>query len=187
MTQTNGVDVGPDGAVDEIDAPPQRAALAASPLAQTCLGLAAAAFGVVAFVECSGLKMFGDHGVPGPGFFPASLSVALILLGLLQAAVSVVRGLRRGRGPTGRMRSVGTGYLRAGAVWAGLMVSIPLMTLIGFVPATILLIAYLVFVVERTRGVKGILVAVAVPIAVSALFVFLLGVDLPTSTLFEGI
>ena len=61
------------------------------------------------------------------------------------------------------------------------------MGLIGFVPATILLITYLVLMIERIRGLKTVLVIVAVPVLAYLLFVFVLGVDLPTSPLFEGI
>ena len=60
------------------------------------------------------------------------------------------------------------------------------MPLIGFVPAIVLLLAYLVFGLERIKGIKAVVVVVAVPIVAYALFVFVLGVDLPTSILFEG-
>ena len=61
------------------------------------------------------------------------------------------------------------------------------MGLIGFVPATILLIAYLVLLIERVRGLKTVVVIVAVPVIAYALFVFVLGVELPTAAFFEGV
>jgi putative tricarboxylic transport membrane protein len=160
--------------------------LATAPVAQGGLGLVAAAFGAVSLLDASGLKMFGDHGVPGPGFFPTSMSVAVVALGLLLTTVSVVRAVRAGRAPTGELHEVVRELLRAATVWIGFAISIPLMTLIGFVPATVLLIAYLVVAVERVRGLKAIAVIIAVPVVAYLLFVFVLGVELPTSTLFEG-
>jgi putative tricarboxylic transport membrane protein len=171
----------PDSAADE------KSALATSPVAQAGLGVVAAGFGVVALLDASDLDMFGDKGVPGPGFAPVSLAIAVIALGLVLVVVSVVRGIRHGLGPAGQMAGVGRQLLRAASVWIGFLVSIPLMPLIGFVPATVLLIAYLVLVVERIRNLKAIVVIVAVPVVAYALFVFVLGVELPTSVLFEGI
>jgi hypothetical protein len=77
--------------------------------------------------------------------------------------------------------------LRAGSVWVGLTASIALMVFIGFVPAAIVLIAYLVLVVERVRGLKAVLAIVAIPVVAYLLFVLVLGVELPTSELFEGV
>jgi hypothetical protein len=110
----------------------------------------------------------------------------VIALGLLLTVVSVLRRLRHGRGPVGQMHGVGAELLRAAGVWLGFLIGVALMPLIGFVPATIVLIAYLVFGVERIKGIKAVLVIVAVPLVAYALFVFVLGVELPTSALFEG-
>jgi tripartite tricarboxylate transporter TctB family protein len=164
----------------------EHSALATSPLAQAALGVAAAVLGVVALIDASGLKMFGKHGVPGPGLFPTALSIVVSALGLALVVVSAVRRVRDGRAPVGQLAGVGRELRRAGGVWVGLLASIALMGLIGFVPATILLIAYLVLVVERIRNWKAAVVIVAVPVVAYALFVFVLGVDLPTSALFEG-
>jgi len=186
MTQTDSVNTGPTAAVEESEAIPDHSVLSTSPVAQAGLGAVAAAFGVIALIDASGLDVFGKKGVPGPGFFPVSLSVAVIALGLLLTAVSVLRGLRHGRGPAGQMHGVGAELLRAAGVWLGFLIGVALMPLIGFVPATIVLIAYLVFGVERIKGIKAVLVIVAVPLVAYALFVFVLGVELPASTLFEG-
>jgi Tripartite tricarboxylate transporter TctB family len=191
MTRADSVPVAHDdqGAVvdDHEPAAPERSVLAKSPGAQAILGVVAAGFGAVALIDASGLPMFGKHGVPGPGMFPTALSVAVVALGLALAVVSVVRRIRNGRAPAGQLKGAGTEFLRAGSVWVGLTASIPLMGLIGFVPATILLIAYLVLLIERVRGLKTVMVIVAVPVIAYALFVFVLGVELPTSAFFEGV
>ncbi|OBF34251.1 hypothetical protein A5724_17030 [Mycobacterium sp. ACS1612] len=189
MTQTNsGVESPPADSPPEEHDPPEseRSVLATAPLAQAALGLAATAVGVVAFINASGLPMFGKHGVPGPGMFPTALSVAVLGLGLALVATSIVRRIRQGPAPAGQLAGVGRQFLRAGSVWLGLTVSIPLMNLFGFVPATILLIAYLILVIERIRSMKAVLVIVLVPVLAYALFVLVLGVELPTSALFEG-
>jgi hypothetical protein len=186
MTQTDSVNTGPAAAVEEPESVAEHSVLSTSPVAQAGLGVVAAAFGVVALIDASDLDMFGKKGVPGPGFFPISLSVAVVALGLLLVAVSVLRGARHGRGPAGQMHGVGAELLRAAGVWLGFLIGVALMPLIGFIPATALLIAYLVFGVERIKGVKAVLVIIAVPLVAYALFVFVLGVELPASTLFEG-
>ena len=165
----------------------EHSVLATSPLAQAALGIVVAGFGVAALIDASGLPMFGKHGVPGPGMFPAALSIAVAALGLALVVVSIVRRVRRGRGPAGELRGVGPELLRAGSVWVGLTASIALMAFIGFVPAAIVLIAYLVLVVERVRGLKAVLAIVAIPVVAYLLFVLVLGVELPTSELFEGV
>jgi tripartite tricarboxylate transporter TctB family protein len=186
MTQTDSVNTGPAAAVEEPESAAERSVLSTSPVAQAGLGVVAAAFGVIALIDASGLDMFGKKGVPGPGFFPISLSVAIIGLGLLLTVVSVLRGLRHGRGPADQMHGLRAELLRAAGVWLGFLIGVALMPLIGFVPANIVLIAYLVFGVERIRGIKAVLVIIAVPLVAYALFVFVLGVELPTSILFEG-
>lgn len=179
---------GAETAIDDHDATAhEQSALATSPIAQAALGIVAAGFGVVALVDASGLAMFGKHGVPGPGMFPTALSTAVVALGLALVVVSAVRRFRHGRGTAGEMAGVGRQLMRAGSVWVGLTASLPLMGLIGFVPATVLLIAYLVLVIERVRGLKAALVIVTVPVLAYLLFVFVLGVELPTSVLFEGL
>jgi hypothetical protein len=186
MTQTDSVNTDPAPTVEEPEPGRRHSALSTSPIAQAGLGAAAAAFGVIALVDASGLAVFGKKGVPGPGFFPIALSIALVALGLLLVTVSVLRGLRNGLGHAGQMQGVGAELLRAAGVWLGFLIGCALMPLIGFVPAAVLLVAYLVFGLERIRGIKAVVVVIAVPIVAYALFVFVLGVELPTSILFEG-
>ena len=153
-------------------------------VANLVLGLVVAAVGVVAFFEASDLDMFGEHGVPGPGFLPILLAAALLVLGLLLAALTLARW--RAPAPQGETedRFEVRGLVRAARVWIGFLVSIPVMSLIGFIPAMVILVAYLVFAVERITGIKPVLASILVPAAIYAVFAFLLGVDLPASSLF---
>lgn len=152
-------------------------------VANLVLGLAVAAVGVVALAGAADLDMFGDHRVPGPGFLPILLAGALLLLGLLLAALTLVRWRVRPAGEEDRAFEA-RGLVRAGRVWIGFLVSIPLMALIGFVPAMVILVAYLIFAVERITGVRPVLAAILIPAAIYAIFAFLLGVDLPAASLF---
>jgi hypothetical protein len=185
MSQTEHTQIETDSAAIEPEAE-EKSALRTSPVAQAGLGAVAVAFGVIALIDAATLDMFGKKGVPGPGFFPVSLSIAVIALGAALVAVSVLRRMQHGRGPAGQLAGERHQLLRAAGVWLGFLIGIALMPLIGFVPATILLIAYLVFGVERIRGLKAVLVIVTVPLAAYALFVFVLGVELPASSLFES-
>jgi putative tricarboxylic transport membrane protein len=151
------------------------------------LGLLVTALGAFALAEGSDLDVFGEHGVPGPGFFPILISGALVVLGIMLTASSLVRQPVPSTGsgtdePAGRfdLREM----LRVGRVWIGFTISVPLLVLVGFIPAMALLVAYLLFSVERIRGFRAVLAIILTPALVYAVFAYLLGVDLPTGLLF---
>src|ERR1700755_3028882 len=52
-------------------------------------GLVTAVVGAAATWDARKLTMFGDHNVPGAGFFPKILAGLLIVLGLLLAAMAL--------------------------------------------------------------------------------------------------
>lgn len=163
------------------------------------IGAVVTAVGVAAFATALQMSFF-SRGIPGPGFFPTLLSAALGVLGL----VLVAQGLR-GRQPA--IRAIGTvdpveGNKRRGsnddpaadpprvsrtaAVWIGFVVAIPVLTLLGFVPAMIVLMAYLVLGVERRRSPGAVVAVLVVPMAAYLLFVDLLGIALPAGALGIG-
>ncbi|HEX5405594.1 MAG TPA: tripartite tricarboxylate transporter TctB family protein, partial [Pseudonocardiaceae bacterium] len=84
-------------------------------------------------------------------------------------------------GPTGRAR-----VMRAGSVWLCFAVAVPVLTYLGFVPAMAILIAVLLFGVERRLNWRALLVAVVVPVGVYELFVHLLSIPLPTGLIAIG-
>jgi putative tricarboxylic transport membrane protein len=160
-------------------------------IAQVVLGVVVAALGGFAVFAAAGLDMFGEHGVPGPGFFPELLAGALVVLGVLLAVVSVVR-IRRETGGIG-IAGVQTApaedfdlrtMVRAGRVWIGFAASVPLLVLVGFVPAMALLVAYLLFAVERLRGLRPLAAVILIPVLIYLVFAYLLAVDLPLGSLF---
>lgn len=154
--------------------------------AELITGLVTAAVGAYALEIALHLALFGSHRVPGPGFFPRLLSSLLMLLGLLLAASSLRRP-RTGR-PADRQagRAELRRELRAGTVWLCFAISAPLLAVLGFVPATALLVFTLLFAVEGRRNWKSVLVAVVIPVATSTLFVSVLTIPLPSGLLSHG-
>jgi hypothetical protein len=75
---------------------------------------------------------------------------------------------------------------RAGAVFACYVVSMPLMSILGFVPAAAVLIVLVLFGVERRRDWRALAAAVLIPVAAFYLFVHLLTIQLPTGLLDLG-
>ena len=189
MTKTHPAALDADThAAEPLDTEPgddERSPFATAPIAQAGLGVVAAIFGVVSLFGASSLAMFGKKGIPGPGMFPTATAVAVTLLGLILVAVSVLHRIRTGPGES--LAGTKPELIRAGSVWVGLMVCIALMDVIGFAAASVLLIAYLVLVIERIRGLKAVAAIIGVPLVAYVLFGFVLGVDLPTSVFIEGI
>lgn len=166
--------------------------------ADVVAGVAVAALGAFALVTALNLAFLSTNGVPGPGFFPTLLSGLLLLLGVLLGATSLRRRPEPGpgadespsrqlpgelaeEGPSGRAR-----VLRAGTVWLCFAVSVPILAVLGFVPAMAILIALVLFGVERRLNWRALVVAVVVPVSVYELFVHLLTIPLPVGLLNLG-
>lgn len=165
--------------------------------ADVVAGTVIAALGAFALVTALNLAFLSDSGVPGPGFFPTLLSGLLLLLGILLAATSLrsrpatgvdsdeparqLPGEVAAEGPTGTAR-----VLRAGTVWLCFAISVPILTVLGFVPAMAILIAVVLFGVERRLNWRALVVAIVVPVAVYELFVHLLTIPLPVGLINIG-
>ncbi|HEY3747624.1 MAG TPA: tripartite tricarboxylate transporter TctB family protein [Pseudonocardiaceae bacterium] len=169
--------------------------------ADVVAGTAVAALGAFALVTALNLAFLSQSGVPGPGFFPTLLSGLLVVLGVVLAIMSL-RGRQSGNaedtdiedeptrhvpgelvteGPTGRAR-----VMRAGSVWLCFLIAVPVLTYLGFVPAMAILIAALLFGVERRFNWRSLVLAVVVPVGVYELFVHLLSIPLPTGVFVIG-
>lgn len=83
----------------------------------------------------------------------------------------------------GPARRVAGKQLRAGSVWLLFALAIPLVAVLGFVPAAALFVFVLLFTVERRRNWRAVLVAVALPVATSVVFTDLFGIQLPQGLL----
>jgi hypothetical protein len=179
--------------------------------AELVAGGVVAAVGAFALVEALDLAFIAKNGVPGPGFFPTLLSGLLLALGVVLAVLSL-RSQRvdsesplapridgeaiaspaqrraavdeaTGDGPVPTQKAR---VLRAGSVWLLFAVAVGVLSVLGFVPTIALLIAALLYGVERRRDWRPILVAVLVPVASYELFVHLLDIPLPTGLLLLG-
>lgn len=157
--------------------------------ADVVAGTAVAALGAFALVTALNLAFLSDSGVPGPGFFPTLLSGLLVVLGLVLGVTNLRRrpatepdaGAGTEEPPDNRAR-----ILRAGTVWVCFLVAVPILTFLGFVPAMAILVALLLFGVERRLNWRSLVVAVVVPVGVYELFVHLLGIPLPTGVFALG-
>jgi putative tricarboxylic transport membrane protein len=162
--------------------------------ADVVAGTAVAALGAFALVTALNLAFLSDSGVPGPGFFPTLLSGLLVVLGVVLGVTSLrkrpatetgdggeAEELTAADSPSGRSRVV-----RAGAVWVCFLLAVPILTYLGFVPAMAILVALLLFGVERRLNWRSLVVAVVVPVGVYELFVHLLSIPLPTGVIAIG-
>jgi hypothetical protein len=150
-------------------------------------GLVTAAVGAAASWEAKGLEMFADHNVPGPGFFPKILAVLLIVLGLLLAAVAI-----REKAPEsdddGDLASDGEssgprGMVRPVAVLVVFGVIAPLVAVIGYIPAMVLLVLVVLYGIERRRDFRSMLVVILIPVATYVLFAHVFAIPLPSGPL----
>lgn len=158
--------------------------------AECALGLGVGAVGVGAFAMALRMSFFAG-GIPGPGFFPVLCSAALAVLGLIlawqstQASLPEVRAVGRVEAAEHRRRKLSTNDpdepdpRRSLAVWGGYLATVPVLYVLGFTLAMMVLLAYLLVVVERRRSPQAIAAILLVPVAVYLLFVHLLGIDLP--------
>lgn len=153
--------------------------------ADVVVGAIVAVFG--GFVLFLSLQLrFYSANVPGPGFFPTLLAIALIVLGaslaltrLLKASSGVEKdgGVEKFELPSRRqaVRSLG--------LWIALLVAALLMANLGFLLTTLLLVAVIVFLFERRRGISAVLTTVLIPLLAWLLFAQLLQVRLPMGPL----
>jgi putative tricarboxylic transport membrane protein len=171
--------------------------------AEAVCGVVVSAVGVFALVPALGMG-FLDEGGPGPGFLPALLSVALIVLGAALVVISrrgnrvVVRAIG---GEVGTVEQEARATVREddGAqrglrripkpvlVWVTFAVSALLLPVFGFVVTMALLLAALIYGVEGKRGWLPMIAVVLVPVALYELFVDVLAIQMPVGLLDIGL
>ncbi|MGH3642789.1 MAG: tripartite tricarboxylate transporter TctB family protein [Mycobacterium sp.] len=148
-------------------------------------GLVTAVVGAAATWNARDLSMFGAHNVPGPGFFPKILAGLLIVLGLLLAAIAVREGSEEheaDRAEPGAARRM----LRPVGVLIVFGVIAPLVAIIGYIPAMVLLVLVILYGIERRRDFRSLLAAVLIPVATYVLFAHLFAIPLPSGPLFPA-
>src|SRR5882757_8606702 len=136
-------------------------------------GLVTTVVGALAFSDANGLAMFGDSHVPGPGFFPKILSGLLTALGLTLAGMALrehdepAADDDAGTDEAGPTRG---GRVRAFAVLVAFGVIAPLVAVVGYVPAMVLLVLVVLYGIERRRDFRSFVAALLIPVATYMLF-----------------
>ncbi len=152
-----------------------------------CTGLVTTAVGLLALWDASDLPMFGQNHVPGPGFFPKVLAILLTVLGVL-LAVTALRGqpaeiVEDSEGAAAPNRA---GRVRAVAVLIALAIFGPLVSVIGYVPAMVLLVLVVLYGIEGRRDLRSAVAALAIPVATFLLFAHVFAIPLPAGPLFPA-
>jgi putative tricarboxylic transport membrane protein len=143
--------------------------------ADMVVGVVTVALAAYVLFESSDLGFYAD-GVPGPGFFPIVLGIALLISGLLLIASRVLNIAV----PEDEDRDPEQIAPRSLMVWLTLMLSAALIPIIGFVATMVLLVAALLFGFERRRSIGAVVAVLLIPGLAYWLFAGVLGVLLPT-------
>jgi putative tricarboxylic transport membrane protein len=141
----------------------------------TGIGVIVVALALFVLMQSLQLNFYVD-GIPGPGFFPTLLAIALGLTGLILTVVSFVRAKTSSEPFEAPTRSQ---VMRSLSVWLAVVGSVLLVPVGGFVLAMLALSAFLILGLERQRTIKGVAGVIIIPLGAYLLFSGLLGVPLP--------
>ena len=134
------------------------------------------ACGVFVLTESLPLNFY-DEGVPGPGFFPSLLAIALAVTG----GLLLFTRLRRPEAALGEFALPSrTQGQRSLGLWIAILVAVLAVGVAGFLVAMVLLVAVLMLGIERRRSPSAIATIVLTPLLAYLLFAQLLQVPLPT-------
>jgi len=138
-------------------------------------GLVLTCLSIYILYTASRWTLFNTEG-PGPGFFP--VSYGLLMLGLSMALMyqRLTASAEEQRGAHVADRS---GRMAAFLSWAGIIASIPLMWLLGFVVGFGLFVVFMVRVVFGRSWRASVITAVAIVAALHLIFPVMLGAPLP--------
>jgi putative tricarboxylic transport membrane protein len=146
-------------------------------LQQVDVGVGAIFVALALWVLIHSLQLdFYLDGIPGPGFFPTLLAVAL---GLAGVALSVTSFIKR-KEPEEFDAPSRAQLKRSLSVWLAVAGSVLLVPVLGFILSMLFLAAVLILGLERKRHVAGIAAVILIPLLAYLLFVALLGVEFPT-------
>ncbi|MGH2817319.1 MAG: tripartite tricarboxylate transporter TctB family protein [Actinomycetota bacterium] len=130
------------------------------------------------FVLTRSLRLnFYVEGVPGPGFFPSVLAIALAVTG----GLLVVTRLRRQEGTFGDFTLPSRMHAqRSLGLWIAILAAALLVNVVGFLVAMVFLVAVTLIGIERRHGLAAIATIVLAPALAYLLFAQLLQVPLPS-------
>ena len=139
------------------------------------VGLFFVALGIFAILSVGNLPIF-ETNRPGPALFPIIVAIIFIGCGGLLTILQFVRP-STGKAPEWDRIS------RVVAVVAILIVAVVLMPILGFVVISVLLLAAILFGVERKFTITSLVVVIGMPILFWIAFVELMGLRLPAGIL----
>jgi putative tricarboxylic transport membrane protein len=132
-------------------------------------------FSVVVLRASLALDFYAE-GVPGPGFFPSLLAIALAFTG----GLLFFTRLRKREAAVGDFRAPSSDQAqRSLGLWIAILVAALLVGLVGFLVAMLVLVAVVLIGIERRRGLSTIATIVLTPALAYLLFAELLQVPLP--------
>jgi putative tricarboxylic transport membrane protein len=114
--------------------------------------------------------------VPGPGFFPTLLALALFVCG---AALALSRARNSEDDAAEFELPTKWQAKRSLGLWVAVLVASILVGIVGFLVAMFFLVAVLLFGIEGRRGIGAIVTIIATPLLAYLLFASLLRVPLP--------
>ena len=138
-------------------------------------GLVLACLSIYILFTASHWTLFNTEG-PGPGFFP--VSYGLLMFGL-SVALIYQRLTASAEEPRAAYAADRSGRMAAFLSWVGIIASIPLMWLLGFVVGFGLFVVFMVKVVFDRSWLTSVITAVAIVAALHLIFPVLLGAPLP--------
>ena len=145
---------------------------------QIDIGLGALFVALALFVLVQSLQLdFYVESVPGPGFFPTLLAIALAIAGFILSVTSFVGRKHSQEEFAAPSRAQ---VRRSLSVWLAVLAAVLLVPLLGFVLSMLFLAAALILGLERKRHVAGVAAVILIPLLAYLLFVVLLGVEFPT-------
>lgn len=139
-------------------------------------GIVLVALAGVVLTESLGLQFYSE-GVPGPGFFPSLLAIALAFSGALLILMRVrkpAEALPEFERPSRSQarRSIGA--------WVAMVIAALAINVVGFLVAMVFLVAVLLLWIERRTSLGTFASVVLTPLLAYLLFAVLLQVQLPT-------
>jgi putative tricarboxylic transport membrane protein len=140
------------------------------------LGAIFVAFALFVFVQSLKLDFYRD-GIPGPGFFPILLAVALAIAG----SILIVTSFAGRKDSQEEFETPSRAQVRRSlSVWLAVLGAVLLVPILGFILSMLILAAVLILGLEGKRHVAGIAAVILIPLSAYLLFVALLGVQFPT-------
>jgi putative tricarboxylic transport membrane protein len=138
-------------------------------------GVIIAVLGALVLVQSLQLSFYIE-GIPGPGFFPALVAIALIGLGawLVITRLRAARDADDGFELPSRHQAT-----RSLSLWGVVLAAALLVSPLGFPLAMLLLVGVVLFVIEGRRGLGPVLTTILIPLLAWLVFAELLQVPLP--------